>query len=120
MLTYPEIINETTEMSVQIRECPKTARSHQKSYVDVRPKPITFQVGDKVMLKVFPWKGVIRFGKQCKLNPWYIGPFEILERVGPVPYQLKLPQELSSGHDVFHVSNLKKCIFDDALIFPLD
>ena len=72
------------------------------------------------MLKVSPWKGVIRFGKQGKLNPRYIGPFEILARIGSVTYQLKLPQELSNVHDVFHVSNLKICLSDDTLVVPLD
>ena len=72
------------------------------------------------MLKVSPWKGMIRFGKRGKLNPRYIGPFEILDRIGPVAYRLKLPQELSSVHDVFHVSKLKKCLSDETLITPLD
>ena len=72
------------------------------------------------MLKVSPWKGVIRFGKRGKLNPQYIEPFEILARIGSVAYQLKLPQELSNVHDVFHVSNLKICLSDDTLVVPLD
>ena len=72
------------------------------------------------MLKVSPWKGMIRFGKRGKLNPRYIGPFEILDRIGPVAYRLKLPQELSKVHDVFHVSNLKKCLSDDTKVIPLD
>ena len=72
------------------------------------------------MLKVSPWKGFVRFGKRGKLNPRFIGPFEILERIGSVAYKLKLPQELSSVHDVFHVSNLKKCLSDETLIIPLE
>ncbi|GJS12464.1 hypothetical protein Tco_0406936 [Tanacetum coccineum] len=66
--------------------------------------------GDRVLLKVSPWKGVVRFGKKGKLAPRYVGPFEIVECVGPVAYRLKLPQELSYVHDTFHVSNLKKCL----------
>nr|GEV42378.1 putative reverse transcriptase domain-containing protein [Tanacetum cinerariifolium] len=76
--------------------------------------------GDKVMLKVSPWKGVIRFGKREKLSPRYIGPFKILERIGSVVYKLELPRELQGVHDTFHVSNLKKCLSDESLIIPLD
>ncbi|GJZ69649.1 hypothetical protein Tco_0633199 [Tanacetum coccineum] len=72
------------------------------------------------MLKVSPWKGVIRFGKKGKLAPRYVGPFEILERIGPVAYRLRLPEELSGVHDTFHVSNLKKCLADASLHVPLD
>ncbi|XP_071699748.1 uncharacterized protein [Rutidosis leptorrhynchoides] len=77
-------------------------------------------VGDRVMLKVSPWKGVVRFGKRGKLSPRYIGPIEITERVGPVAYRLNLPQELSEIHDTFHVSNLMKCLSDEKLIIPLE
>ena len=105
---------------MQIKDRLKVAHDHQMSYADVRCKQVEFQVGDKVMLKVSPWKGVIRFGKRGKLNPRYIGPFEILARIGSVAYQLKLPQELSNVHDVFHVSNLKICLSDDTLVVPLD
>ncbi len=119
-LTGPEIIRETTEKIYQIRERLKISRDRQKSYADKRRKPLEFQVGDRVMLKISPWKGMIRFGKRGKLNPRYIGPFEILDRIGPVAYRLKLPQELSNVHDVFHVSNLKKCLSDETLITPLD
>ena len=119
-LTGPEIIQETTDKIIQIRERLKAARDRQKSYADVRRKPLEFQVGDKVLLKVSPWKGVIRFGKRGKLSPRYVGPFEILARIGPVAYRLKLPQELSNVHDVFHVSNLKKCLADESLEIPLD
>src|SRR4030095_6449878 len=72
------------------------------------------------MLKVSPWKGVVRFGKKGKLAPRYVGPFEIIERIGPVAYRLNLPAELSGVHDTFHVSNLKKCLADESLIIPLD
>ncbi|KAD6118905.1 hypothetical protein E3N88_10176 [Mikania micrantha] len=95
-------------------------RERQKSYADKRRKPLEFQVGDRVLLKVAPWKGVIRFGKHGKLSPQYVGPFEILKRIGPVAYQLKLPDELSGVHDVFRISNLKKCLSDKTLVIPLE
>ncbi|KAD4586601.1 hypothetical protein E3N88_24202 [Mikania micrantha] len=96
------------------------ARDRQKSYADKRRKPLEFQVGDRVLLKVSPWKGVIRFGKRGKLNPRYIGPFEITKRIGLVAYELQLQQELSSVHNVFHVSNLKKYLSDETLAIPLE
>ncbi|GJY83318.1 putative reverse transcriptase domain-containing protein [Tanacetum coccineum] len=92
----------------------------QKSYADLKRKPMEFQVGDKVMLKVSPWKGVVRFGKRGKLNPRYVGPFKVLEKVGEVAYKLELPEELSRVHNTFHVSNLKKCHADEPLAVPLD
>ncbi|GKA49286.1 hypothetical protein Tco_0742359, partial [Tanacetum coccineum] len=98
----------------------KTARSRRKSYADKRLEPLEFQVRDRVLLKVSPWKGVVRFGKKGKLAPRYVGPFEIVERVGPVAYRLKLPQELSCVHDTFHVSNLKKCLAEPDVQVPLD
>ncbi|GJX06204.1 hypothetical protein Tco_0194136 [Tanacetum coccineum] len=79
-----------------------------------------FEVGDRVLLKVSPWKGVIRFGKRGKLAPSYVGPFEILKRIGPVAYRLRLPEELSSVHDTFDVSNLKKCLADANFHVPLN
>ncbi|GJS69182.1 hypothetical protein Tco_0702023 [Tanacetum coccineum] len=96
------------------------ARDRHKSYADLQRKPMEFQVGDKVMLKVSPWKGVVRFGKRGKLNPRYVGPFKVIERVGEVAYKLELPEELSRVHNTFHVSNLKKCHADEPLAVPLD
>ncbi|KAI3740185.1 hypothetical protein L2E82_30607 [Cichorium intybus] len=119
-LTSPEIIRETREKIIHIRERLKASCDRQKSYADKRRKPLEFQVGDQVLLKVSPWKGMIRFGKRGKLNPRYIGPFEILARIGPVAYKLQLPQELSNVHPTFHVYNLKKCLSDETLVIPLD
>ncbi|GKE35702.1 putative reverse transcriptase domain-containing protein [Tanacetum coccineum] len=90
------------------------------SYADKRTKPLEFKVGDMVLLKVSPWKGIIHFGKRRKLSPRYIGPFKILARVGPVAYMLELLEELQGIHSTFHVSNLKKCLADENLIIPLD
>nr|GEU66406.1 putative reverse transcriptase domain-containing protein [Tanacetum cinerariifolium] len=119
-LTGPEIIHETTEKTVQIKSRIQDARDRHKSYADVRRKPFEFQVGDKVMLKVSPWKVVIRFGKREKLNPRYIGPFKILAKVGTVAYRLELPEQLSIVHSTFHVAKLKKCMADEPLAIPLD
>nr|GEW82593.1 putative ribonuclease H-like domain, chromo domain-like protein [Tanacetum cinerariifolium] len=91
-----------------------------ESYADVRRKPLEFQVEDKVMLKVSPWKGEICFGKQGKLNPHYIGSFKILAKVRTVAYRLELPEQLSRVHSSFHVSNLKKCLSDETLFISLD
>ncbi|GKD19702.1 putative reverse transcriptase domain-containing protein [Tanacetum coccineum] len=119
-LTGPEIIHETTEKIIQIKSRIQAARDRQKSYIDVRRKPLEFQVGDKVMLKVSPWKGVIRFGKGGKLNPRYIGPFKVLAKVGTVAYRLELRQQLSRVHSTYHVFNLKKCLSDEPLAILLD
>ncbi|GKA66129.1 hypothetical protein Tco_0765937 [Tanacetum coccineum] len=95
-------------------------RDRQKSYADMRRKPLEFQVGNKVMLKVFPWKGVIYFGKRGKLNPRYIRPFKILAKIRIVAHRLELPKQLSRVHNTFHVSNMKKCLSDETLAIPLD
>ncbi|GKF09788.1 hypothetical protein Tco_0044012 [Tanacetum coccineum] len=109
-----------TDKVVFVKENPKAVRDRQKSYVDYRRKLLEFEVGDRVLSKVTPWKGVVRFGKKGKLAPRYVGPFEILERIGLVAYRLRLPEELNSMHDTFHVSNLKKCLADANLHVPLD
>nr|GFB58618.1 putative reverse transcriptase domain-containing protein [Tanacetum cinerariifolium] len=119
-LTGPELIHETTEKIVQIKQRIQASRDRQKSYADIRRKPLEFQVGDRVMLKVSPWKGVVRFGKRGKLNPRYIRPFKVLAKVISVAYRLELLEQLSRVHSTFHVSNLKKCLFDELLAISLD
>ncbi|GJT56253.1 putative reverse transcriptase domain-containing protein [Tanacetum coccineum] len=105
---------------IQIKKRIQAARDIQKSYADRRRKPLEFQVGDKVMLKVLPWKWVIRFGKWGKLNPRCIRPFKVLAKVGTVAYRLELPDQLSRVHSTFNVSNLKKCFSNKPLAIPLD
>ncbi|KAC9475837.1 hypothetical protein E3N88_45766 [Mikania micrantha] len=119
-ITGPELIQETTDKIAQIQQRLQATRSRQKSYADKRRKPLEFNVGDRVMLKASPWKGVVRFGAKGKLVPRYVGPFEITQRIGPVAYRLRLPDELSGVHDVFHVSNLKRCLADESLIILLE
>ncbi|GKE45397.1 hypothetical protein Tco_1472681 [Tanacetum coccineum] len=98
----------------------QAAHDRQKNYADLKRKPMDFQVRDKVMLKVLPWKGVVCFGKQGKLNPRYVRPFKVLGKVGAIAYKLELTQELSRVHNTFHVSNLKMCHADEPLVVPLD
>nr|GEY25422.1 reverse transcriptase domain-containing protein [Tanacetum cinerariifolium] len=119
-LTGSEMIQETTEMIILIQQRIQAAQDRQKSYNDRKQKPMEFEVGDMVMLKVSPWKGVVRFIKLGKLNPKYIGPFKVLAKVGDVAYRLELPRELSRVHHTFHVSNLKKCYADEPLAMPLE
>ncbi|GKF67678.1 putative reverse transcriptase domain-containing protein [Tanacetum coccineum] len=111
-LIRPELVQETTDKISQIKDRLKAARDRQKSYADKRRKPLEFSVGDFVLLKVSPWKGVVRFGKKGKLTPRFVGPFEIIEKVAPVAYRVDFPEELNGVHDTFHVSNLKKCLAD--------
>nr|GEV68836.1 putative reverse transcriptase domain-containing protein [Tanacetum cinerariifolium] len=118
-LTRLDIIQETVDKITKIKERLKTTKSQQKSYADNHRKQLEFQVGDQVLLKVSPWKDTICFRKQGKLNPRYNGPFKVLSKVGLVTYHLDLPRELSGIHNVFHVSNLKKCLTDETLVVPL-
>ncbi|GKF68860.1 putative reverse transcriptase domain-containing protein, partial [Tanacetum coccineum] len=90
-----------------------------RSYANIRRKPLEFQVRDRVMLKLSPRKGVIRFEKRGKLNPQYIRPFKILERISLVAYKLELPKELNNVHNTLHVSNLKKCLSEESLVIPM-
>ncbi|GJY47910.1 putative reverse transcriptase domain-containing protein [Tanacetum coccineum] len=119
-LTGPEMVQEKTEKVIQIKQRMQAARDRQKSYTDLKRKPMEFQVGDRVTLKVLPWKGVVRFGKRGKLNHRYVGPFKVLEKFRSVAYKLELPQELSKVQNTFHVSNLKKCYSDEPLAVPLE
>ena len=96
----------------------KKAQDRQKSYSDNRRRPLEFQIGDRVFLKVAPWKGIIRFGMKGKLAPRYIGPFEVIARIGLVAYRLKLPVHLEKIHNVFHVSLLRKTEVDPSRVLP--
>ncbi|KAL0537623.1 hypothetical protein IC582_026606 [Cucumis melo] len=111
-LMGPELVQSTNEVIQKIRSRMHTAQCRQKSYADVRRKDLEFEVGDKVFLKVAPMRGVVRFERRGKLSPRFVGPFEILERIGPVAYRLALPPSLSTVHDVFHVSMLRKYVPD--------
>ena len=113
-ITGPDLIRDTSEKVSLIRRRLLTAQSRQKSYADVRRRPLEFEVGDHVFLKVMPERGVVRFGKRGKLSPRFIRPFEILERVGTVAYQLALPPSMSGVHEVLHVSTLRKYTPDPA------
>ncbi|XP_075516224.1 uncharacterized protein LOC142551066 [Primulina tabacum] len=119
----PELVQQTADVVAVIRERMKTAQSRQKSYADVHRRPLQFEVGDHVFLKIAPLKGVMRFGKKGKLSPRFIGPFEILDRVGDRAYRLALPPDLDRVHNVFHVSMLRKYIANPSHVLrhePLD
>ena len=113
-ITGPDLIRDTSEKVSLIRQRLLTAQSRQKSYADVRRRPLEFEVGDHVFLKVMPKRGVVRFDKGGKLSPRFIGPFEILERVGTVAYRLTLPPSMSGVHEAFHVSMLRMYTPDPA------
>jgi hypothetical protein len=113
-----ELVKVTTEKVRMIQDKMKGAQDRQKSYADNRRRPLEFEVGDQVYLKVAPWKNIIRFGMKGKLTPRYIGPFEVVQRIGPVAYRLVLPPHLSKIHNVFHVSLLRKAEIDPKRLFP--
>ncbi|GJW44956.1 putative reverse transcriptase domain-containing protein [Tanacetum coccineum] len=122
-LTGLEIVQETTEKIIQVKQRMQAAHDRQKSYADLKRKPMEFEVGDKVMLKVSPWKGVVRFGKRGKLNPRFVRPFKVIKRVGDVAYKLELPEELSRVHNTFIIHfrvQLKECHCRRPLSVPLD
>ena len=102
------MIQETVEKVQVVKMCLKAAQDRQRSYADKHRREMEYNVGEKVFLKVSPWKGILRFGKQGKLSPRYVGPYEILERIGPLAYRLALPRELSSIHYMFYVSMLRQ------------
>ncbi|KAL5550096.1 hypothetical protein UlMin_000272 [Ulmus minor] len=107
-----DFVSTTTDAIEKIQKRMRAAQSRQKSYADKRRRPLEFNEGDHVFLKIAPMKGVMRFGRKGKLSPRFIGPFEILKRVGNVAYQLALPPSLSAVHNIFHVSMLKKYVSD--------
>ena len=111
-LVGPELVQITSEKVKVVRDNLKIARDRQRSYADNRGKDLQFEIGDWVFLKISPWKGVLIFGRRGKLSPRYIGPYEIVSKVGPVAYRLKVPLELSRIYDTFHVSMLRKYIPD--------
>ncbi|GKB23305.1 putative reverse transcriptase domain-containing protein [Tanacetum coccineum] len=118
-LTGPEIIHETTEKIVQIQQRLQAARDRQRSYANVRRKPLEFQVGDHVMLKVSPRKGVIRFGKRGKLNPWYIRPFKILERISQWHINLNFLKNSEMWYITFQF-RIKDCLLKDSLVHSME
>ena len=120
VLVGPEMIRETAEQVRIIRDRMKAAQDRQKSYADRRRRKLEFQVGEKVFLKVSPTKGIKRFGMQGKLDPRYIGPYEILRRVGEVAYELALPPQLAKVHNVFHVSQLRRYVFDPSHVLQYE
>jgi hypothetical protein len=105
----PNLVTEAEDKVKTIQTNLKAAQSRQKSYVDIRRRPIQFQIGDLVYLRVSPTRGIQRFGVKGKLAPRYVGPFEITEICGPVAYRLQLPPQLAAIHNIFHVSQLRKC-----------
>ncbi|XP_022019811.1 uncharacterized protein LOC110919872 [Helianthus annuus] len=115
-----DVIAKTNEKIDLVRARLKAAQDRHKAYADRRRRPIEFQVGDRVLLKVTPWKGIIRFRKRGKLGPRYIWPFKILARVGKVAHRLELPPTLDGIHDTFHVSQLRKCLAEEKAYVPLD
>ncbi len=116
----PKIVQQTEEKIKINQNRLKATSDCQKSYIDLRRRDIEYSMGDKVFLKVSPWKMIMRFGRKGKLSPHFIVPYEVLERVGPLAYRLALPPELEKIHDVFHVSILRKYRSDPSHILPVE
>ena len=115
----PDIVKDKEAKVQVIRQRLKAASDQQKSYADLKRKDIEYEVGDKVFLKVSPWRKVLRFGKKGKQSWRFIVPYDVLERIEPMAYQLALPLELAKLHDVFHVSMLRKYSSDESCILPV-
>ena len=115
----PDIVNDMEEKVHVIRKSLKAASDRQKSYADLKMRDIAYEVGDKVFLKVSQWRKILRLGKKGKLSPRFIGPYEVLERIGPVAYHLALPPEFPKLHNVFHVSMLRRYCSDESHILPV-
>ncbi|XP_057999306.1 uncharacterized protein LOC131178361 [Hevea brasiliensis] len=116
----PELVQETKDKVRLIRERLKAASDRQKSYADLKRREIKYQVGDKVFLKVSPWKKIVRFGRKGKLSPRFIGPYELIDRVGPVAYRLALTLELEKIHNIFHAYMLRRYRLDPSHILPVE
>ncbi|MCO6516768.1 MAG: hypothetical protein J6586_09825, partial [Snodgrassella sp.] len=116
----PELVQETNEALEKIRARMLATQSRQKSYADLKRKSVEFQVGDHVFLRVSPMRGVKRFGVKGKLSPRFIGPFEVLDRIGEVAYRLAMPPSLSAVHNVFHVSMLRKYVSDPSHVLSYE
>ena len=114
-----DIVKDTEEKVQVIQKRLKAASDRQKSYADLKRRDIAYEVGDKVFLKVSPWRKILRFGKKGKLSSRFIGPYEILERIGPMAYCLELPPKLAKLHNVFHVSMLRRYHSDESYILPV-
>ena len=114
----PELVEQATEVIKKIQERMKTSQSHQKIYANRQRWPLEFEVGEQVLLKISPMRGIVRFGKKGKLSPRFVGQFEILEWIGAVAYRLALPPSIYGVHDVFHVSMLRKYIRDPSHVLP--
>ena len=115
----PDLVKDTEEKVQIIQRRLKATSDRQRPYTNLKRKDIEYEVRDKVFLKVFPWKNILCFGRKGKLSPRFIGPYEILERVGPVAYRLALPLELAKLHDVFHVSMLRRYRSDTSHILSV-
>ncbi|XP_075500128.1 uncharacterized protein LOC142538715 [Primulina tabacum] len=118
-ITGPEIVQLTVEKVAIIRERFKTAQDRQKSWADLKRIPLEFEIGEKAYVKVYPMKGVVRFSMSGKLNPRYVGLFEILEKVGTLAYRLALPPDMSRIHNIVHISQLRKYIPDPSRILKV-
>ena len=114
----PEIVEETTEKIKSVRDKMRAAQDRQKHYADKRRKELEFAVGDMVYLKMITFKGRVRISGRRKLDPRYLGPFRVIERVGSVAYKLDLPSEMEAFHNVFHISQLRKCLTDQDVLIP--